>query len=224
MPTNFIFKNINLLYNYIYIDREERKKFYLNKHEYIVEQIYYTNPVYLNNLNNKIYIESINPCKYFIFMAQVKYFLNYNVNQNFNYDIYFFYYNLINNIFSDPSVNLIFLTNNKSVINSAYFSLNSNQAAYNYDFKLYSTLIPFFNYPMAKNESSFGMTSFSLYPDTLQPSGSCNLSYFSSFEINATFNPIDVNYNQYVFKCYTVSYNFLKIVNGVAAPIFNSPF
>lgn len=77
---------------------------------------------------------------------------------------------------------------------------------------------------MGKNASSFGISSFSLYPNTLQPSGSCNLSYFTSFEINATFFPVDINYNNYVFKCYTINYNFLKIANGVSATIFNSPF
>ena len=90
--------------------------------------------------------------------------------------------------------------------------------------KLYSTLIPFLSYPMGKNNCGFGMVSFSLYPNTLQPSGSCNMSYFSTFEINTVFFPIDINYNKYVFKCYTVNYNFLKIANGVAANIFNSAY
>jgi hypothetical protein len=35
---------------------------------------------------------------------------------------------------------------------------------------------------------------------------------------------VDVNYNEYVFKAYSVNYNFLRIVNGVAAPLFNSSF
>ena len=89
--------------------------------------------------------------------------------------------------------------------------------------KYFAVLNPFLSFPMAKNYSNFGISSFSLYPNTFQPSGSCNLSYFNTFEINATFNNIDINYNKYFFKLYTVNYNFLIIANGVAATIFNSP-
>jgi len=217
IPSNLVFKNIYLLSNYIYLDREERKKFYENKHQYTIEQVYYTNPKYLTNLNNKIYIETINPCKYFIFMAQVKYFLNNNVNENFNYNLYFFDTNIINkNIFTD--------INNKPVIKNIYFSLNSNSSVENYNIKFYSILTPFLYFPMSKNMSSFGMSTFSLYPNTLQPSGSCNLSCFTTFEINSVFCPIDIDYNKYIFKCYTSNYNFLAISNGVAATIYNSPY
>jgi hypothetical protein len=219
-PQNLIFKKTYLLSNYIYIDRDERKKIFSNKHQYTIEQVYYSNPKILANLNNKIYIESINPCKYFVFMAQVKYFKNNNVNENFNYNLYFFNTNLVNTTLTNQ-LNLNF--ENQSVIKSMYFSLNSNQAIENHDMKYFSVLNPFLSFPMAKNYSNFGISSFSLYPNTFQPSGSCNLSYFNSFEINATFNNIDINYNKYFFKLYTVNYNFLIIANGVAATIFNSP-
>lgn len=220
-PTNITFKKIYLLSNYIYLDREERKKFYENKHQYIIEQIFYSNPKFISNLNNKIYIETINPCKYFVFMSQIKYFLNYNVNQLFNYNLYFFDTNLINKSLKN---NNIFNFKNKPVINNMYYSLNSNPTNDIYDIKYYNLLNPFLYFPMSKNNSSFGIASFSLYPNTLQPSGSCNMSYFNSFQIDITQNPIDINYDQYIFKCYTISYNYLKIANGVAAPIFNSPF
>ena len=219
-PSSMVFKNIYLLCNYIYLDREERKKFYLNKHQYTIEQIYYSNPINLINLNNKIFLETINPCKYIIFMAQVRYFTNFNVNQNFNYNLYFFDTKLVNKSISLNYINTI----NIPVIKSIYFSLNANPSGEETDIKFYSTLLPFFDFIMAKNESGFGITDYSLYPNVSQPSGSINMSYFNSVEINTKFNPIDIDYNQYIFKCYTVSYNFLKIANGVAATIFNSPF
>lgn len=219
VPTNLLFKNTYLLCNYIYLDRDERKKFYQNKHQYVIEQVYFTNPKILTNQNNKIYVESINPCKYFVFMAQVRYFMNNNVNENFNYNLYFFDTNLINNnIINIEQFNF----KNKSVVKSVYFSLNSNPAIENNDMNYFSYLNPFLNFPMAKNESNFGISSFSLYPNTFQPSGSCNLSYFNTFEINSVFNTIDINYNKYLFKLYTVNYNFLIITNGVAATMFNS--
>jgi hypothetical protein len=221
MPSNLVFKNMYLLSNYIYIDREERTKFYQNKHQYILEQIYYSDPRFLTNINNKVNLEIINPCKYFVFMGQVKYFLNYNVNYLFNYNTYFFDTTVTTGkILGNP----IYTFKNSPVINSAYYSFNSNPAIQPFDFNFYSVLNPFLYFPMAKNNEGFGMVSFSLYPNAFQPSGSCNMSNFSSFEINVSLNPIDIDYNNYIFKCFAVTYNYLKIANGVAAPLFNSTF
>jgi hypothetical protein len=219
-PSNLVFKNMYLLCNYIYIDKEERKKFYLTKHTYTIEQVSFTNPLFYHNINNKIYIESINPCKYVIFMAQIKYFQNYNVNENFNYNLYFFNPQLI----KIKNIIQFIYSNNKPVIKTIYFSLNSNSIGMNNDMKFYSSLIPFVNYPMSKNNDGFGLNIFELYSTSSQPSGSINLSYFNTFEINVSIYPIDIDYNEYIFKGYISTYNFLKIANGVAATIFNSPY
>ena len=90
--------------------------------------------------------------------------------------------------------------------------------------KYYSIYSPFIHYPMTYKTNNFGLASFSLYPDNLQPSGSCNMSALYTFDINTYFNPIDIDYNNYVFKAYVVTYNYLRIVNGVAATIFTSNF
>lgn len=221
LPTNLVFKNLYLLCNYIYIDKEERKKFYLSKHQYTIEQISFTNPLYYSNINNRIFLESINPSKYVIFMAQVKYFLNYNVNENFNYNKYFFNTRLSKFLSNE---NFLGLDDNKPVIKNIYFSLNSNPTSINNQMNFYSLVLPFLNYPMGKNMAGFGINTFELYSTTSQPSGSINFSYFNSFEINLSIFPIDIDYNQYVFKAYISTYNFLKIANGVAATIFNSPY
>lgn len=222
VPNNLVFKNMYLLCNYIYIDKEERKKFYLNKHQYTIEQISYTNPNYFINLNNRLFIEAINPCKYVIFMSQVQYFLNPNVNQNFNYKNYFFNPQL-SFVIQDYFKNY-FKKNNVPIIKTIKFSLNSNSTGQDQDIKFYSEQLPFLNYPMSKNISGFGLNIFELYSTSQQPSGSINLSYFNNFEINSSVYPIDIDYNQYVFKAYISTYNFLKVANGVAATIFNSPY
>lgn len=220
MPNNLVFKDMYLLCNYIYLDKEERKKFYLNKHQYIVEQISFTNPLYFINLNNKISLEAINPCKYVIFMAQVQYFMNYNVNQNFNYNQYFFNTELIN---KSSNFKNWFNQYNYPLIKNIGFNLNSNLSTNN-EMKFYSLLEPFLNYPMGKNDSGFGINIFELYSTSLQPSGSINLSCFNTFDINSSIYPIDINYNQYIFKGYISTYNYLKVANGVAATIFNSSY
>lgn len=214
-PTDVTLKQIYLLCDYIYLDREERTKFFQNKHNYLIEQIYFSNPRYLTNFFNRNVIEIINPCKYFVFMAQVKYFLNQNVNYLFNY----------NTVFFDDKNNFLNLDiPNKSVIKSAYFSLNSNAAITDIDFSYYNVYNPFVSFPMSYLSKGIGLSTFCLYPDNFQPSGTCNMSNFNIFEIDTYFNPIDIDYNNYVFKAYCLTYNYLRIANGVCAPIFNSNF
>jgi len=214
LPSDIALKNMYLLIDYVFIDRDERNKFYKDKHEYVIEQVYFSNPRYLINQNNRIYIDMINPCKYFVFMAQVSYLLNANVNDSFNYNLYFF-----NN--SDVTYNIF---KQDAVIKNVSFSLNSNLSIENLDMNYYNFYSPFIHYPMTHVPSGFGLFTFSVYPDNLQPSGSCNMSCFNNFEINTVFNPIDIDYNNYVFKTYAITYNYLKIVNGVVGTIFNANF
>lgn len=214
-PNEITLKQMYILVDYIYLDREERTKFFQNKHNYLVEQVYFSNPRYLTNKYNRNSLEIVNPCKYFVFMGQVKYFLNANVNYLFNYNTLFF---------NPETTNQIIKFLYKPVIANTSFSLNSSVATDLLDMKYYSTYSPFIHFPMTYKTNGFGLGSFSLYPDNLQPSGSCNMSSFYTFDINTYFNSIDIDYNNYVFKAYTVTYNYLRIVNGVAAPIFTSNF
>lgn len=214
-PTEITLKQMYLLVDYIYLDREERTKFFQNKHNYLVEQVYFSNPRFLTNKFNRNSLEIVNPCKYFVFMGQVKYFLNSNVNYLFNYNTIFFEPQTVG-----PSATFF----NNPVIAKVSFSLNSSVTTNELDMKYYSVYSPFIHYPMTYKTNGFGLASFSLYPDNLQPSGSCNMSAFYTFDINTYFNNIDINYNNYVFKAYTVTYNYLRIVNGVTATIFTSNF
>lgn len=208
-------KSMYLLIDYIYVDREERSKFFNNKHDYIIEQVYYSNPIYVNNLNNKNYIEIINPCKFIIFMAQVQYFLNPNVNELFNYNIYFFDPNKTSysNIFKQ-----------KSIIKNVTININSTSVSNLIDMNYYNLFSPFSCYPKSKIPSGFGLLTFSLYPDDLQPSGSLNMSSINKLDFNSIFYPIDIDYNLYVFKTYSVTYNYLRIADGIAATIFTNNF
>lgn len=202
-------KDMYLLSSYIFIDRDERQRFYANRHEYEIEQITYTGNLNLINLNNINYIELVNPCKWVIFMAQVQYYTNLNVNDWFNYKTSF-----IRN--DDGTIK------GNSVIKTVSFNLNSTQVTDTYEMEVYNWLIPFQKFRMANVPPGFGMGSFSLYTNNLQPSGSCNMSVFNTFTINTSFNQIDLGYNKYLFKCYGITYNNLVIEHGLAGLMFNN--
>ena len=202
-------KNMYLLSNYVFLDMNERKRFYENRHEYIIEQITYSGDKVLNNIINSTYIELVNPCKWILFMAQISYLTNPNVNDWFNYKTTF-----IRN--ADGSIQ------GKSVIKNVSFSLNTTQVIDTYEMELYNYLIPFQKFEMSNIPAGFGISSFSLNTNDVQPSGSCNMSSFNTFSINTTFNPIDVNFNNYKFKTYGITYNNLVIVHGLAGLMFNN--
>jgi hypothetical protein len=207
---NISIKNMFLLIDYIYLDRDERVLFYNKKHEYVIEQIYFTGNKILKNLSNKNSLDIVNPCKLIVFMGQIEYLTNPNVNDFFNY----------NTTFIRNDLQQIQGT---SIIKNASFDFNSNQIGTSMDFKFYSKVIPFLSYPMAYNNDEFGIYKFCLYPINTQPSGSCNFSCFTNVDINTRFNIIDTN-NNYIFKSYAVTYNILKIIHGVAGLVFNGNY
>jgi hypothetical protein len=209
--TDISLKNIYLLADYIYIDREERVKFYKDKHEYVIEQVYFSGNKYLKNLNNRNIIEMLNPCKWIVFMGQINYLTNPNVNDHFNYMTSF--------IRNDLGI-----IQGTPVIKSAGISFNATTVEEMFSMEYYSYLETFFNFPMGKVPDGYGISPFCLYPINVQASGSCNMSCFNTFEINTKFNTIDIDYNNYIFKTYGITYNILRIVHGVSGTIFNSNF
>ena len=58
--------------------------------------------------------------------------------------------------------------------------------------------------------------SFSLFPESFQPSGNCNMSKLNKIQMNIeTIEPLYSNY-KYDFTLYAVNYNFLRITSGLA--------
>jgi hypothetical protein len=203
-------RNAYLLIDYIYLDKEERTKFFNNRHEYVIEQVYFSGNKILKNLNNKINIEVVNPCKWMVFMGQLSYYTNHNVNDFFNYNTTFIR-NLKNEIGGDP------------LIKEANITLNSNQNNQIFDMKFYSRLMPFLYFPRTFKTDGFGIYTYSLYPITpSQPSGSINMSLFNNISINQSFNIVDRNYNNFIFKSYFVTHNILRIYHGVCGLVFSN--
>lgn len=204
---NISLKNLYLLIDYIYIDNDERNRFYNNKHEYIIEQIYFSGNKFIQNLSSKNNLELINPCKFIIFMAQPKYFSNINVNDFFNYTTSF-----------DYSSNL---TNNISIFKDAYILLNSKSYIETQNIEFFQHLLPYLSFDKAYPTNGICLIPFSLYPRNLQVSGSCNMTLFNDISIITKFKSFDNNYNKYIFKSFSSHLNILRINKGIAGCVFN---
>ena len=202
---DYLIKNIAIpsltdayfLIDYIYLDKEERERFYKTKHDYVIEQLFYSGNRYLQNLNNKCNFNIINPAKFFVFMGQVPYMGN--INNWFNY-----------------------VLQDKELINTISIDLNATAATAPREMEYYTKLQPFLFLPRTNKTNGIGFYTFSIYPTHLQPSGSCNLSNFNEITVNIKFNNIDSNYNNYIFKLYSITYNILRIDKGMAGLLFTN--
>jgi hypothetical protein len=201
-----------LLIDYVFLDKVERMKFFNNKHEYIIEQVYYSGNTTINNLNAKINIEIINPCKFMIFMAQLSYLNNPNVNDSYNYTNSF-----VRNPITDQTIGI-------TVIKELDILLNSQSITNYHIMDFYNILIPFLKFPMCHYPNGLGMYSFSLYPLNTQQSGTCNMSSFANISFIVQFNSTDLNNNNYIFKSYAVTTNVLKIIHGIGSTVFYSNY
>jgi hypothetical protein len=188
-------------------------KFFNNKHEYIIEQVYFSGNTIVNNLNAKINVEIINPCKYIIFMAQLSYLINQNVNDYFNYTTSFI---------RDPATQQTIAI---PVIKEIDLLLNSQTVTGLNIMEFYNILMPFLKFPMAYYPNGLGLYSFSLYPFNTQQSGTCNMSSFTIISFIVQFNNmVLLSNNNYIFKSYAVTTNILKIIHGLGSTVFYSNY
>jgi hypothetical protein len=237
---------VSLLVDYIFLDGQERKKFAQSSHEYIIENVQsqtekLTAPSLSINLptvpidyyiingtqNFNIKMDLRHPVKQLWWTIQKQIFLE---NKGGTLKCLFDVYSIQPDVNIDPLVTANILLNgyqklNKKVGTGKYFGLVQ---PYQHD-----TYVP-------EQAGLYGY-SFSLYPENIQPSATCNMSRFLgqvlSIDINnnmfyyvesdidpdliPTINPpIDYKYTDLVLNIYAKTYNLVRISGGLAALAF----
>lgn len=207
--SNTIFRNIfNLSLNdvflyvdYIYLDNMERVKFINTEHEYLIDICQFDNDKIVYQSNNKIKVGYSHPVKEILIRAQFAYMINNYYKDFFNYTT-----SLNKNI-------------SRSLIKKMLIKLNGFNREIEFDKHFYTYVQ---SYQHHKSIAPLGLClySFSLYPFDSQPSGSCNFSKINDISIDITIEPI--TYNKPVnIRVYVISYNILKISNGVGRILFD---
>ena len=210
--------DVHLIINYIFLDDDERLKFAQRKHDYIIEQLYYT---YANNItgsNDTIRLNIDNPCKYIIWMLQQQYLYNSNYYYNYtaNYDI-----NLPYNISNYDDYKSYYNVNStSSLILKETLYLNEQERLTYRDSKYFRVNQI---YEKCANPPPLGVNAyfFTLDAMTTQPCGSCNMSKFEKIEVKMNINPVITPNNLGYFRSYAETYNILRVSNGLAAIMFD---
>lgn len=206
---------VKIFLEYIYLDELERFKFAKNNLEYIVSFPHET----ITSLNNETFFS-----------------FNLNLNRPTKEIFWFLRPNLLKNGFNKYS------NKNPNLYNQYYFDNNILEESSIYlqddvlvDFKfgenqyLYTTKYNKLNRIGALEDSNFYYFTFSLYPESDQPSGTANFSIINSknilFELNNLFlksyynQKININQQEVEFVLINTSYSLLTFSKGRAKKI-----
>lgn len=207
--------NIKLLTNFIYLDQDERLKFANSNHEYLIEQTNFYQ--YKNNKKNNIDLElNFNhPIKYIIWTNQKESDItNYNLHNEYSSTLNYDLIDLFPNITS----------NKNNTILSSYLQLNGVDRSIPYDLIYYNYVVPY-EHKLSSCNDGINMYSFSLNPNELQPSGSCNFSKlnktFLKINLNNDFLDRLVDTDYIISNVFSINYNILKFKKGMASLVFS---
>jgi hypothetical protein len=193
LPTKIV--DIRLWGDYVYLDREERRRFVANTHEYLIEQIQYTPnisiPEGINTLNARL--EFNHPIRELIWVVQRDIMENTHEWFNFGSTSAF-----------EAGISRDMLQNGTLQVDG-YDRFDPRDAGY---FRLVQ---PYQYHTRTDVKSFIYLYSFALRPEEMQPSGSLNASRIDNMNLMLNFRP-DSN------EPATLTVNGLTVVNPAYAP------
>ena len=232
--------------NYIFLDKDERNRFALNEHKYLIEQV---QRIQIDGVKSsgKHKIEVVHPTKYMTWVGKRS---DYSERNDFNNYTNWIYpnippyskeYNYKTMYGSYSTTTLPFYTvgdsTQKDNFNTEYLNkdiLTSVGLSFNGIFRLKQKDSDYFDSVQCyqhfkKNTRNDGIYvySFSLNVDDHQPSGSCNFSTINLIQLTLNINDLPKNsssnnYYTYNFNVYILNYNILRVMSGVGALEFSN--
>lgn len=202
-----------LLVDYYFVDDEERYKFAQTKHDYLIEQLFYTPDIDIDNSNFSCSVATDHPCKLMTWVTQLKYIKN--AKDYYNYtDSY------ENKVFDD---NGLMLTNQtptgSTLIRQQTILMNGNQRVSLRDASYFDSIQRIMHTKSA-GIPGINMYAFSMYPLIFQPGGSCNTSQIDNIQIQLNLTSNVNVLNRATFRAYCLCINVLRIAGGLTDTVF----
>lgn len=202
-------QNFQMYGDYIHLDVEERRRFVTKAHEYLIEQVQYTNNISIDATGSQVTIpvEFNHPIRSFYWVIQRNAAVN--AHQWFNYT------NLAN---GEVTVAGNSYTN---LITSALIKLDGFDRFDQRNADYFRLVQPYQYHTVAPVQDYIYMYSFALHPESVQPSGSLNASRIDSMNLyltmNNTVSPARGGAN---CRVYATNHNVLRIVDGFGGLLF----
>ena len=195
-----------LLMDFVYLDREERKRFAQSSHEYLIEQVQINEIDDVTDLQKNITLDFTHPCKQIFWIAQN--ITNITVTDGHDVLKHFSYFDTL---ISGKDVN---------PLNYATLEFNGHIRIPRLSCNYFNYIQP---YQIHGTSPSLGINtySFAFRPDEHQPSGSANLGRIPRVLLKLEFveELIDAG-NSYNIKIYATNYNILRFISGMGGLAF----
>jgi hypothetical protein len=209
---NICLKDAFLLVEYIYLDTEERNRFYRAKHEYLIEQLLYNGEKTIDGINKSYKIGFTHTCKELFWVAQLSLAQNCRLNQLFNYT---------NCLVPNEKINES-IPNNCNIIKKDTLLFNSLERLSFRDSEYFTWIQPYQHHRNAPSELGEGIHiySFSLHPEKHQPAGTANMTRIdhAMLKLNV-INSINCK-NTAKLRIYGLVNNVLRIASGISGLVF----
>lgn len=203
---NTSLKSCFLLVEYFFLDEDERKRFSLARHEYLIEQVLYDGEKNIEGSKQNFNLGFTLTCKEIIWITQLKLAQNPRNNDWFNYT---------NSMIYDEEGNLI----GGNIIEEETILFNNHERLSFRDSEYFTLTQPYCHHKNSP-DGFINVYSFSLYPETHQPSGQINLSMIDSITLKIQVQPIINFKNPAKLRVYALVQNILRISNGISGVVF----
>jgi len=204
--SNLTISECFLLVEYIFLDDEERVKFAQARHEYLIEQVFFTGDDTISGFNQSYKVGFSQACKELLWVSQLSLALNTRNNDWFNYT---------DNIITGPDGHYIGhnIILNETLLFNGHERISARPSEYFTQDQIYQ------NHTHSP-ESFINVYSFCLHPENQQPSGTANLSRIDNVNLQITCsNVVNFNYTA-LLRIYGVVYNILRVANGISGIVF----
>ena len=188
--------------DYIFLDKEERRRFTQATHEYLIDQLQYTGSETVTGTFNNIKLTLNHPVKELVWVTQREDRIHCSTQpkQPFNFT---------DTVSENPTL-------------SAKLQLNGRDR-FESRFGAYFNFVQPFQHHTNTPAVGINVYSFALKPEDHQPSGSCNFSRIDTAVLNLTLSTktFDGNTVAHV-RIYALNYNILRITSGMGGLVYSN--
>jgi len=193
--------------DYVFLDVEERRRFVSSTHEYLIEQVQYTQKLSIptgNTLAN-MRLEFNHPCREFIWIVQR--------------DVMQAYHEWFN--FSSLATSEIGIR--QDLLATGLIQLDGQDRFDQRDAGYFRLVQAWQHHTVIPNDDFIYLYSFALKPEDMQPSGSMNASRVDNITLVAGLVPdtgLSPARGNATLRVYATNHNVLRIVNGFGGLLF----
>ena len=174
--------------DYIYLDKHERRKFAQHSHEYLITQTQTSGDDSFSGCHHKCRLHFNHPVKELIWLIHEDCGAN---PEGWTYNV--------------AAKEAVLLLNNQN-------RMTPRPGSY------YTLVQPYQHHSFIPKGENVHVYSFSVNPEELQPSGSCNMSRIDNTTLSLTM----ADDKTWIVNVYAVNYNVLRVMHGMAGAAYSN--